>query len=216
LNQKYASQVGEEGQDYLMRMNRAAARMQRMLADLLSYSRVTTKAQPFNPVDLTRVAALVLQELDLRIEQSGAQVELQELCTIEADPSQMHQLFTNLVANALKFHKPGTPPHVLISCELIPTSDSEGKPAVELVVADNGIGFEPRYLERIFQPFQRLHGMHEYEGSGMGLAICRKIVERHGGTITARSVPGEGSAFVITLPVHQPSPQETPTEQFYY
>lgn len=123
---------------------------------------------------------------------------------MEADPLQMRQLLQNLIGNGLKFHEPGQPPAVAVDGRLL-----EGAAACELTVRDNGIGFEEQYLDRIFQVFQRLHGRQEYEGTGMGLAICRKIVERHGGTITARSRPGRGATFVVTLPVQPPKGEPT-------
>jgi signal transduction histidine kinase len=145
----------------------------------------------------------VLSDLETRIERTGGKVELGELPTLEADPIQMHQLLQNLVGNALKFHKPDQRPHVRLYADC-----AENERRAILYVKDEGIGFEAQYLERIFQPFQRLHGMSQYEGSGMGLAICRKIVERHSGTITASSAPGAGATFIITLPVHQPIHRE--------
>jgi signal transduction histidine kinase len=131
-----------------------------------------------------------------------------EMLTLDADPLQMRQLLQNLIGNALKFHKPGEPPAVEVRGELVP-ADGRPAPLCRLTVRDNGIGFDEKYLDRIFDVFQRLHGRGEYEGSGMGLAICRKIVERHGGTITATSAPGRGATFVVTLPARQP-PGGTP------
>jgi len=114
----------------------------------------------------------------------------------------MRQLFQNLLGNALKFHRPGVPPVVRVRGELVPGGDAPL--TCRVTVQDNGIGFDPKYRDRIFDVFQRLHGRDEYEGTGVGLAICRKIVERHGGTITAHSAPGEGATFVVTLPVRHP------------
>jgi two-component system sensor kinase FixL len=124
-------------------------------------------------------------------------VHVSGLPTVEADPIQMRQLFQNLIGNALKFHKEGEKPHI----EVRGRSLDNG--ITEIVVADNGIGFDDKYLSRIFIPFQRLHGRSAYEGTGMGLAICKKIVDRHDGTITARSIPGRGSVFTVTLPSKQ-------------
>jgi signal transduction histidine kinase len=120
----------------------------------------------------------------------------------------MRQLFQNLIANALKFHKPGVPPAVRVRGEFVPAPLADHRPPTDclrVAVEDNGIGFDEKYRDRIFQVFQRLHGRNEYEGTGVGLAICEKIVERHGGTITAHSTPGKGATFVVTLPVHQPT-----------
>jgi len=197
--------LGAESRQYLARMQDAAARMRVLIDDLLAHSRVTTKARPFVTVDLREVAAGVLSDCELAIEQAGARVELGALPAIEADRSQMHQLLQNLVCNALKFHRRDLAPVINVYAELLP-----GRPHAtdtgercRIVVADNGIGFDEKYAERIFAIFERLHSSGEYQGTGIGLAICRKIVERHGGTITAHSKPGQGASFVVTLPVKQ-------------
>jgi signal transduction histidine kinase len=195
-----ADQLGPEGNDYLRRMQNAAGRMQTLINDLLAFSRVTTKAQPFVPVDLARVAREVVSDLEARIEQSGATVEVGDLPVLDADPLQMRQLLQNLLGNALKFARPDIAPRVRLG-----TEEGAEPGTVRLAVADNGIGFDEKYLDRIFTVFQRLHGRGAYEGTGIGLAVCRKIAERHGGAITARSRPGEGATFLVTLPLHQPS-----------
>jgi PAS domain S-box-containing protein len=197
LKTKYADALGEGGRDYLERMQNAAGRMQTLINDLLTFSRVTTKAQPFVRVDLAEVAADVVSDLEARVERSGGQVEMGEMMTLDADPLQMRQLLQNLIGNALKFHKPGEPPLVRVWCERAVTPEGE---LCRLHVVDNSIGFDEKYLDRIFTVFQRLHGRHEYEGTGVGLAVCRRIAERHSGSITAESEPGRGSAFVVTLP----------------
>ncbi len=199
LNERLKDQLDDATRDYLERMLNAAGRMRAMINDLLSLSRVTTQGQPFEEVNLNAVAEEVLSDLETRIERTSGKVEIGDLPVIEADPLQMHLLLQNLVSNALKFHKPDERPVVKVYAEC--PKDSQ---QVMLYIEDNGIGFEEQYLERIFQPFQRLHGISQYEGSGMGLAICRKIVERHTGTITARSTPGKGTTFIIALPVHPP------------
>ncbi len=188
--------LDETGRDYLDRMQNAAARMQTLVNELLTFSRVTTRAQPFVPTDLGKVAREVLSDLETRIEQTGGRVELADLPTVEADATQMRQLFQNLIANALKFHRPDAPPVVKVSAE------RDGN-TIRLLVADNGIGFDEKYLDRIFTIFQRLHGREQYEGTGVGLAVCRKIAHRHGGAITARSQPGQGATFIVTLPARQ-------------
>ena len=194
-----------DGLDYLKRMQNAAARMQQLINDLLSYSRVASQAQPFVTVDLARVASEVLTDLESRIASTGGQVQLGELPSLDADPLQMRQLLQNLIGNALKFHRPNVPPVVSVQSRRVTpkTGLLAGLSAWEITVQDNGIGFDEKYLDRIFAPFQRLHGRGEYEGTGIGLAICYKIAHRHGGTITARSVPGEGSRFIVTLPLVQ-------------
>ena len=205
LVSEFKDSLGETGADYLRRMHSAAIRMQALINDLLQFSRVTTKAQPFEPVNLGEVAAEVLSDLEIRLQQSGGRVEVDELPQIEADPMQMRQLLQNLLGNAIKFARPEAPPLVRIYSELSsadPAPDDDGQ-RVRLIVADNGIGFEEKYTDRIFTVFQRLHERGTYEGTGIGLAICRKIAERHGGSITARSQPGEGSTFIVTLPRHQ-------------
>ncbi len=195
--------LSADGHDYLQRMRNAAARMQQLINDLLTYSRVATQAQPFVSVDLARVAREVLGDLESRIQNSGGRVELDELPSLDADPLQMRQLLQNLIGNALKFHRKDVPPVVSVQCQRVTpeTGLLAGCPAWEITVQDNGIGFDEKYLVKLFAPFQRLHGRAEYEGTGIGLAICKKIVDRHGGTITARSVPGEGTRFIVTLPL---------------
>lgn len=210
LKANCAEALSERGRDYLERMQQAAARMQILINDLLTFSRVTTKAQPFMPVDLAQVTREVVVDLDVRIEQVGGRVDLDALPTIDADPLQMRQLLQNLIGNALKFHGPEAPPVVNVRSRCLP--ERESGPDVnaappkwcQILVADNGIGFDEKYLERIFAPFQRLHGRGVYEGTGIGLAVCRKIVERHGGSITAHSTPGQGATFIVTLPIAQP------------
>jgi len=194
----YLRELPEEGREYLQRMLSAADRMQSLISDLLRLSQVTTKARPMVSLDLTHVAHEVVEDLEVRVTQSDGQVEVGALPMIQADVSQIRQLFQNLISNALKFRRQGVKPIVTISGTL-----TGGGSWCEIHVADNGIGFDPKHLARIFMPFQRLHTRQAYEGSGMGLAICRKIVERHSGTITATSTPEQGSTFVITLPVKQ-------------
>lgn len=208
LKQRYQATLGEDGQMYVERMQSAVKRMRALINDLLDYSRVTTKARPFAPVALGEVLAGVLSDLQMRIENSGGEIVVGRLPTIDADATQMRQMFQNLIANALKFHRPGIPPRVEVTATA--TKSPSGESRVAIRVADNGIGFDMKYAERIFGIFQRLHTRAEYEGTGIGLATCRKIVERHGGTITARSSPGEGATFVVDLPVHQPTTESKP------
>jgi signal transduction histidine kinase len=216
LTSQCAEALGARGCDYLERMQRAAARMQTLITDLLTFSRVTTKAQPFCSVDLAQVAREVLADLDIRLEQVGGRVVVEALPTIDADPLQMRQLLQNLLGNALKFHRPEVPPlvkvysHSLATLAPEPDGTAAPSPWCQLVVEDNGIGFDEKYLDRIFAPFQRLHGRGEYEGTGIGLAVCRKIAERHRGSITARSTLGQGSTFIVTLPVTHAIGERTP------
>lgn len=198
LQDEYGDKLGE-GKDYLDRMRNAASRMSGLIEDLLMFSRITTKANPLEEVDLNRIAQEVLGDLEVRIKDTAARVKVGRLPMIEADQLQMRQLFQNLLGNALKFSRPGIPPVVRLRAELTARKDGTMK-ACQLFVEDNGIGFDEKYLDRIFSVFQRLHGKESYQGTGIGLAICRKIVERHGGTITAKSTPGKGSTFIISLP----------------
>jgi light-regulated signal transduction histidine kinase (bacteriophytochrome) len=194
-------------------MQKAASRMQSLINDLLTFSRVTTKARPFTQVDLAQVTREVITDLEGRIEQVNGRVEVGTLPLVEAETLQMRQLIQNLIGNALKFRRPEVPPVVKVAAEIItaPAPD-EGtgvtKKFCRLTVSDNGIGFDEKYLDRIFNVFQRLHSRNEYEGTGMGLAIARKIVLFHSGEITAKSKPGEGTTFIVTLPVTHPREQQ--------
>lgn len=198
----------DQGKDYLDRMSNAADRMHTLINDLLAYSRVTTKGQPFEPTDLANVVDGVLSDLETRIDDTGGSVTISDLPTIDADAVQMRQLFQNLIANALKFKKDDEAPKVAVSSEIFQgevssTGRTMPEDLVRISVSDNGIGFDEKYLDRIFTPFQRLHGRNEYSGTGIGLAVCRKIVERHGGSLTAKSAPGKGSTFIAVLPLTQ-------------
>lgn len=202
LEEEYSESLGE-GKAYLDRMRKAAGRMRVLIDDLLTFSRVTTKAQPFSPVNLNTIVEQAIDDLGSRIQETHGIVEVGKLPTIEADGQQMYHMFQNLLSNALKFHKVGVAPIVKVTAQAIPASESTKFPARErylLTIEDNGIGFDEKYLDRIFTVFQRLHGRNQYEGTGIGLAVVRKIVERHGGTITAKSAVGEGATFLITLP----------------
>ena len=190
-----------EAKDYLERMQSASARMRTLIDDLLAFSRVIRNSEPFVDVDLGRVAREVLGDLEVRLEKGGGRVELGELPTIEADPTQMRQLLLNLIGNALKFQPPNAKP--LVKVDGRKYTSLSGAAYCELTVQDNGIGFEEQYAEKIFVVFQRLHGRNEYEGTGVGLAVCRRITDRHQGTIIAKSQPGQGATFTVTLPVRQ-------------
>ncbi|MBD2774486.1 response regulator [Iningainema tapete] len=192
--------LNEQARDYLERMQNAAKRMQALIEDLLTLSRVTTRAQPFTWVSLKQVTQEVLCDLEVLIQQTKGCVKVNELPIIQADPLQMRQLMQNLVGNALKFHRKQEPPMVKISSKSMKGDD--GAELCQIIVEDNGIGFDEKYLDRIFNVFQRLHSRTEYDGTGIGLAICRKIVERHHGNITASSTPEKGARFMITLPIN--------------
>lgn len=194
LLSEYGDSLGIEGADYLKRMHSAANRMSNLIGDLLDFSRVARKTHPKRDVDLNIVVSEVLGDLETRIVETNATVKTGKLPVICADPTHMRQLFQNLIGNALKFHKPGQPPLVTVRSR----TKSNG---VEVTVSDNGVGFDEKYLDRIFSVFQRLHERTKYEGTGIGLAICRKIVEYYGGTITASSKKGEGATFSVWLPI---------------
>ncbi len=193
---------------YLDRMQDAATRMASLISDLLSLSRLSSKGQPFVPVDLNEVIAGVVSDLEARLAETGGRVEIPTLPMVASDAVQMRQLLQNLIGNGLKFHKKDVAPIITVSAEIIDSGlDANGRAqpggTCRISVADNGIGFDEKYLDRVFTIFQRLHGRGEYAGTGIGLAICRRIAERHGGAITARSQPGHGSTFVVTLPLLQ-------------
>ena len=207
--------LSEAGHDYVARMIGAAERMETLIQDLLEFSRVTTRGREFSEVDLGEVFRATVADLEPVITEAGATIEVGALPAIQADPLQMRQLAQNLVSNAVKFRRDGVPPVVRVDGEV-----ADGK--VRIAVADNGIGFDERYSMRIFRVFERLHGRGEYPGTGIGLALCRKIAERHGGGIVAEGRPGEGATFTVTLPVRQhgrvhsnevPSPPPPPTDR---
>ncbi len=193
LRERLEKTIDPESRGDIERMQKATSRMQTLINDLLSFSRVMTRGQPFERVSLATIFDEVRGDLETRIAESGARIEVDSLPEIDADPVQMRQLFQNLVGNALKFRKEGTPPVVRVR------SERDGA-NVRLSVEDNGIGFDEKYLDRLFKIFQRLHGKSAYPGTGVGLAICRRIAQRHGGSISARSAPGAGATFVVTLP----------------
>lgn len=200
LQGRYADKLDDRGMDYLRRMSSAAARMQQLILDLLAYSRVTTHSQPFVNVSLSKIVDEVCVDLELRIEEVGARVSVAPLPVVEADPTQIRQLFQNVISNSLKFVRAEVQPHIQISGQL---TQVDGRDHASIQVKDNGIGIEEMYQQRIFEVFERLHTRAEYEGTGVGLAICRKIVERHQGRIQVESVANEFTTFIITLPVKQ-------------
>lgn len=197
---KAGDNLDQEERDYLYRMQRAAGRMRNLIDDLLKFSRVTTRAQPFELVDLDDVLKDVMTDLEYQIERSGGRVEINDLPVVDADPIQMRQLFQNLISNGLKFYSEGRVPHVKVYMKSSTTAVDD---SISIVVQDDGIGFNQKYSERIFNMFERLHGKGVYEGTGIGLTICKKIVERHGGTITVESEENVGTVFTVTLPVNQ-------------
>jgi PAS domain S-box-containing protein len=205
LATRAAPDLKPDAKDYLARMRQAAERMEALLEDLLKYSRVETRSASFAPTDLAAVAREAVADLEGLVRKTGGQVRFSDgLPRVEADATQMRQLLQNLLGNALKYHKDGVAPQVEIRGTVEAQPDFPEGRACVLEVRDNGIGFEEQYLDRIFKAFERLHTRDEYEGTGMGLAICKRIVERHHGRITANSRPGEGSVFRVLLPLKQP------------
>ena len=197
LNASAGTLLEGDSRQHLERMLSAAARMRTLINDLLQYSQLTSKIQPFASTDLGGIVREVIADLETAITEASGRVEVEELPTIDADAVQMRQLLQNPLGNALKYRRMDRPPVVKIS------SSCPGPQLCTIIVADNGIGFNEEHAERIFRMFERLHGRAQYEGSGIGLAICRKIAERHGGTIAATSSAGQGATFTVTLPVTQ-------------
>ncbi len=199
LQSRLASSLDTASGDYLQRMSRAALRMQTLIDDLLAYSRAGTKPANMHEVNLCSVVASVIDDLQERVDAAAASIEVGALPTIRADPTQMRQLLQNLLANALKFRAEGRRCQIRIHArERVPSDDAEAT-RWELCVEDNGIGFDEGYAERIFAPFQRLHSRNVFEGTGIGLAIVRRIAERHGGSVRAEGRTGQGARFIVTL-----------------
>jgi signal transduction histidine kinase len=213
LRDKCGEQLGEIGNDYLNRMQDATKRMSVLINDLLALSRVTTRGKPPVKLDLNTLVSEVLSDLEVLVEKTQGKVEIGNLPTVDADPTQMRQLFQNLIGNALKFRKKDVAPLISIHAErAVQTNEfaddgEDSCPRWHIKIQDNGIGFDEKYRDKIFEVFQRLHGRGEYEGSGIGLSLVRKIVARHGGSISAHSKPGEGATFLITLPEKQRDPK---------
>ena len=193
LQLRYAAQLDDRAGLYIRNVSEGARRMKSLVQDILAFSRVRTQERSWAPVDLNVVVGDVLRSLGAAVEHSGGTVTHGPLPTVRGDRGQLTQLLQNLVGNALKFTRAGVDPEVRIQARL------EG-PNWHVEVQDNGIGIEPQYFEKVFAPFQRLHARTEYEGTGMGLAICQQIVERHVGHLWVESVPGEGTTFHFTLP----------------
>jgi len=204
LLQECAEAVSADGREYLDHIQGAVKRMQALINDLLQLSRITTRAKAFASVDLNAVLREALEDLESRLRDSRGTVTVEPLPTLDADATQLRQLFQNLIANALKFQKPGESPVVRVWAQEVAPDTNR----VVIGVEDQGIGFEPRFAERIFGLFQRLHGRQQYEGTGIGLAVCRRIVERHGGAIVAEGRPGDGATFRVELPLRQTNPKE--------
>lgn len=198
FSQIVADDCTEKSRDYIHRMQSAVSRMQSLINDLLALSRVSRHGQPFRKVDLNHCLKAALNDLEVTIQELSPEFHIEPLIELDADPQQIEQLFFNIIGNALKFHQPDQRPCIRINGRQV------GDHHYEISISDNGIGFLEQYQDRIFEPFARLHGhSQKYTGTGMGLAICRRIVERHNGTITGHSDANQGTRFVITLPIHQ-------------
>jgi signal transduction histidine kinase len=217
LPKRFGQGVPEEAASDLTRIASAAERMQRLIDDLLSFARATSRKREFEPIDLGDVAREVVGDLEARINELGAQVEIGELPTVPGDRAQMSQLLQNLISNALKFHREGVPPVVRVRAQVVPAQpprfagESTAGNCYLITVEDNGIGFDPKYADRVFSAFERLHSRADYDGTGIGLSIARKIAWRHRGELTATSTPDVGSTFTLTLPLTQAA--GTPVEE---
>ena len=208
LEQRYADELGEDGREFIQFAVDGAGRMREMIDGLLEYSRVDTRGDPFEPVDLNRVLEDVREDLQVRVEQSDAEITVADLPRVEGDTGQLRQVVQNLLDNAIEYSGDG-PPRIRVSARRNapdqgpptdpPRSVSERNEWV-LSVSDRGIGIDPDDADRVFDVFQRLHARNEHEGTGIGLALCERVVERHGGEIWVESEPGEGSTFSFTLP----------------
>ncbi len=209
LKTKYSDALGDDGKVYLDRIGASAGNMRSLIDNLLEFSRVSRGTRSFEPCDLRKVVTDVLADQELRIEETATKITLDQLPVVEAVPSEMRQLFNNLISNALKFRNRDIPPTISISSHKLTHQEKSGlplpfnKPFYRIEVTDNGIGFDAVYAEKIFEIFQRLHGKSEFSGSGIGLAICKKIVENHGGLIRATGMQGSGATFSVILPEKQ-------------
>lgn len=209
LRTQYGENIPGKGLEYIRRIEAAVERMQELVAGVLAYSRVAANDTPLEKVDLEKIIHDVLSDLELQIKESQAEVEVGALCLVKGDPLQIRQLFQNLIANALKYKRPDAAPRIRISCQCLPAAMGEVQGEFcQVTVEDNGIGFAEKAAEQIFGLFQRLHGRNQYEGAGIGLAVCKRIVERLGGTITAESGPGMGARFIVKLPLFPPADEK--------
>ncbi|HUC80216.1 MAG TPA: response regulator [Flavisolibacter sp.] len=194
--------VSDEMVRYMEKIVKASGRMQKLISDLLIFSRPADTKDSFVEVDLQELVAEVLSDMEVEIEKSSAQIRVESLPKLRGIPSQMRQLFQNLISNAIKFRKPDAHPKVSVYTALYPAVlDAPNLSHCRIVIEDNGIGFDSKYAEDIFVVFKRLHSYHEYEGTGVGLSICKKIVDRHNGRISAESKPNEGAKFILDFPV---------------
>lgn len=218
LANKYNDMLGDDAKEYLHRMRKASERMQMLINNILDFSKFSAESQAFEETNLNRLLDDVLSDLEIEIEKKKAKIVIEELPSLLIIPGQIRQLFQNLLSNSLKFCRKDVVPNVRVYAERVTgnlVSPGNGiNPSEEFCrihVQDNGIGFDEQYAEKIFVIFQRLHSNHLFEGTGIGLSICKKIVEKHNGFISATSVPEKGATFTITLPIKQPAINGTAT-----
>ncbi|WP_345270771.1 PAS domain-containing sensor histidine kinase [Nibrella viscosa] len=210
LTQHYAASLDNTARDYLSRLSKSSVRLQTFVRSLLAYSRLTIGNEQIRNVPLNRILAEVLLDLNEAVLEKQAQISISALPIVQGNATQLQQLFRNLISNALKFQQHGTAPVIQISARTVDAKDLPNAPIAQrrgqwvvIDITDNGIGFEEKHHDRIFQLFQRLHGRNQYEGTGIGLALCKKVAELHGGAISAHSTPGEGSTFTVYLPYEE-------------
>ncbi len=208
LQNQFQDNLSDGERDMARRIEKAANRMQQLIKDLLAYSQVAARRDPDEPVALSDVVADVLSDLEVSIADTNATVQVAPLPTVLGNASRLGQLMQNLIANALKFRQAGRAPVIQIDVRSAqPGELPDGLPGTRaywlITVADNGLGFDEKYRDRIFQPFQRLHNAATYGGTGIGLAICQRVVESHGGAVAVSSHLGEGTTFMLFLPVYQ-------------
>lgn len=208
LQHRYVESIDKESNQFMNKIMQSAERMSKMIKDLLHFSRLSSQRNAYKKVRLNEVIQRILNDQELQIKGLNAQVEVGPLPIIQAIPGQIDQLFSNLISNALKFIRPGVRPVIRIFAEPVDGSQYAellpGRPYFRITVADNGIGFDEKYLPHIFQIFQRLHGKQTYDGTGIGLAICKRVVMAHKGYLTAASQPDQGAMFIVILPENQP------------
>ena len=208
LEDRFAPQLGEFGQDIIRRMQSATGRMSTLIKDVLAYSRVSTHRESFENVSLDQLVMDVCHELQADFREAGARFDANELPTVQGDRAQLRHLFGHLIANALKFHADDQPAVIQATCRTVSGADGpSGLNPVsryhEINLSDNGIGFDMKYADQIFQVFQRLHTRQQYAGTGVGLAICKRVAETHRGAITAPSQLGQGATIRVYLPLTQ-------------
>lgn len=203
LKDDFRPHLDDKGNGYVERIGSAANRMQTLIHDLLALARLSAKEDTFRLVDLSQIVREILVDLEARVEEKGGKVDLGPLPVLEADPTQMRQLFQNLIGNALKYQKPGVTSVIRVRAEMEGAASSAGIGHCRITVEDNGIGFDNEYKEKIFEVFERINVHDQVPGTGIGLSICKRVVERHGGEISAEGNPGTGSVFTVKLPIKQ-------------